>query len=807
MFDRIATTLLRARWVPLFVLLGLTAFAAFHASSIRFDFSPRSIFLTADDELAFLTEHREIFGEEDGVVLVLMESEEIFQTEVLSRIVDISDRMEQLEGIDRVLSLSTMRELRGSPPSIEVAPLIEEVPEDPEELRQLKAHVLESRLFLHRFINPEATASAILAIFKDELVEETDRRPYLNEIESILDEFRGEGVELQMAGVPVVNREYAVRLQQDMTRAVLVSIFLICIVLYLLFRNAYGVIVPIAAVTLSLCWSVGYMVLAGDSFNIINSIIPTLLLVVGIADAVHFLTAYYQEVGDGVESQQAVRRMVRRIGAACLLTSVTAATGFASLMVAHIDIIKGMGRVAAVGLMLAYVVILTLVPTVLSLARAPQSSLSRPDSEGYIGRLLTWTSHMVTERPGTVIASTLVICGLCVLGSQRVETNNFLLEELFPSNPVSKAMHRTEDAMTGVMPVEISIRTDAEGGVLEPDVLRGMVAIQEHMADDPFIGHSVSIADLIQEIGVVMEGQRDIPETRRGAVQRLLYFEMGEDTGFLDSMVNVNRSRARISTTQRDWGTNNFFSWYDGSGECDPRAKCGTPILQLVDEVFGTENGLREGLEVRVTGSNLVAANALSRLVTDMVNSLLLAFVVITLLMAVLLRSLRIGLLSMVPNIIPLLVTAGFMGWVGIPLRTSTALIFSVALGIAVNDTIHITTRFREELFLTGDRKEAVRRTMMSTGRAIIFTSILMIFGFSTMMTTRFVGLFQMGLLGAVTLSAALIGDLLLLPACLVIFRPWSRFIEKRKANGTWKPIDLSAQKGAVETNRIPPPG
>ena len=131
------------------------------------------------------------------------------------------------------------------------------------------------------------------------------------------------------------------------------------------------------------------------------------------------------------------------------------------------------------------------------------------------------------------------------------------------------------------------------------------------------------------------------------------------------------------------------------------------------------------------------------------------------------------------------------MGWAGIPLRTSTALIFSVALGVAVNDTIHFVTRFREELFATGDRAEAVRRTMLSTGRAIMFTSILMIFGFGTMMTTRFVGIFQMGLLGAITLSAALLGDLLLLPVCLVIFRPWERFIEKKQAAGTWEPVHL----------------
>jgi len=436
-------------------------------------------------------------------------------------------------------------------------------------------------------------------------------------------------------------------------------------------------------------------------------------------------------------------------------------------------------------------VILVLVTTVLSFVVAPKSAVSGDPSKGVIGRLLTWLGFVVIERKLAVVTITGLIGVACVVGGFRVKTDNFLLEELFPQNPVSVALHHSEDVLTGVMPVEISIVSDVEGGVLEPEVLRGMQILQDHMRKDAFMGHSASISDLIQEIGVVMDGERTIPETRVAASQLLLLFEMGEDPGFLDAMVDVTRTRARISTTQRDWGTKNFFAWYDGSGECDPRALCGTPIVELVDQAFGTTNGRKEGLEVHVTGSNLVAARALSRLVEDMIASLSTAFIVISLLMMILLRSLRIGLLSMIPNMIPLLVTLGFMGWAGIPLRTSTALIFSVALGVAVNDTIHFVTRFREELFATGDRAEAVRRTMLSTGRAIMFTSILMIFGFGTMMTTRFVGIFQMGLLGAITLSAALLGDLLLLPVCLVIFRPWERFIEKKQAAGTWEPVHL----------------
>ena len=280
----------------------------------------------------------------------------------------------------------------------------------------------------------------------------------------------------------MVNREYAVRLASDMVQSIALSGLLLTLVLFGLFRNRYSVFLPLTAVLIAITMTVGYMVLAGDSFDIINSIVPTLLLVIGIGDAVHFLTTYYQELGSGEDKQLAIKRMVKRIGAACFLTSLTAAIGFASLLVARIDIIKGMGRVAAIGLMISYLVILLLVPAVLSLAEAPRAAVTRDLDAGLLGRLLRWTANQVIERKAAIVALTLGIIVLSILGGQRVETNNFLLEELFDDNPVSVALHHTQDVLTGVMPIEISIHatetddagnvSDREFGVLEPDVLR-----------------------------------------------------------------------------------------------------------------------------------------------------------------------------------------------------------------------------------------------------------------------------------------------------------------------------------------------
>jgi uncharacterized protein len=780
MFDRIGSLIIRGRWVVLLLLLATTVAAGAKALEVRFDFSPRSIFLTGDPEVVFLAAHREVFGDEDAFCIVLVEGQDIFEPAMLELVTELSDRIGEVEHIDQVLSLSTMQEISGMPGLVQVSPLLEDIPTSPEESAALRSKVLENQLYVHRFVNPEGTATAVMGKFENGFVEELERRPALAAIEAIIDEFQGrDGAALSFVGVPIVNREYAVLLAGDMVRTVSGAAFLVGILLFLLFRNAWGVALPLMSVGLAMAWTVGYMALAGDSFNIINSIVPALLLVIAVGDAVHFLTTYYAEIGSGADKNTAIRAMVRRIGGACFLTSLTASIGFASLIVARINIIQGMGRVAAVGLMVAYVVILFLVPTVLSLVTVPASAVGTDLRKGWIGRLLVWLGTVTTEKKGPVLAVTLAITAMCVAGAFRVKSDNFLLEELLPENPVSVALHHNEEVISGVMPVEIVVRTDEEGGIFEPEILNGIAELQEELRLEPFIGHSVSIVDLIREIARVQEGERKIPETRAQAAQYLLYFEMSEDPSFLDSMIDLQRKTARISATARDWGTNNFLYWLDGRRHCDPRATCGPPIVDKIDRIFGTTNGKKPGLSVKVTGGSVVAADALSRLVEDMLMSLGTAFFIISLLMMFLLRSLRIGLMSMLPNVLPLLIILGFMGWVGIPVRTSTALIFSVALGVAVNDTIHFLTRYREELFASGDRIEAVKLTLLSTGRAIIFTSLLLIGGFIVMMSSRFMGIFQMGLLGAVALFAALLGDLVLLPICLAVFKPWSRTIDK----------------------------
>jgi len=779
MFERLGPILIRFRWPLLLAVLLLTVAADWTALSVKFDFSPRSIFLTRDEHVEFLAEHREYFGDEDGFVQVLFEAEDIFATPALEQLIALTEQLESLDHIDQALSLATMYEIGGSPGLIEVRRILEELPADDEEREALRKRAVENRLFVNRFVNPSSTAASIMVLFDEETDEELERRPILAEMEAILAATEGPAT-TTLVGVPIVNRAYATLLAEDMGSTLAVSTLLLCIVLFVMFRNVFSVVLPGLCVGISIGWMVAYMVVAGDGFNIINAIVPTLLLVIGVGDAVHFLTTYYQSLGSGEDRSGAIREMVSRVGAACLLTSVTAAVGFASLIVARIDIIKDLGRVAAVGLMLSYLVILIVVPGVLAIVKAPTSGISDDPSKGPIGAMLAWLAELTIRRKGLVLAFSLGISALCIAGATKIRTDSFLLEELFPQHPISVAMHHTEEVMTGVMPIEVSIKTGADGGMYEPDVLRGMVELQQHMEKDPFIGHTFSFADLVMEITNVMEGERTIPDSRKKVAQYVALFEMSEDSTILDSVIDVQRSRGRITASQKDWGTKNFFSWYDGSGECDARAACQTPMTDKIGEVFGSapEGTPAATADVRVTGGNLVAANALGKLVADMLNSLGTAFVVICVLMMVLLRSFRVGWLAMIPNVLPLLITIGVMGWTGIPIRTATALIFSVSLGVAANDTVHFTMRFKEELFATKDREEAVRRTMLSTGRAIIFTSVLLVFGFLTMMTTHFVGIFQMGVLGSVTLFAALLGDLLILPVCLIALRPWSRYIE-----------------------------
>ena len=571
----------------------------------------------------------------------------------------------------------------------------------------------------------------------------------------------------ETAGVPYIHDQYVRTVRRDQQLFIPLAMMIIAIMLLGLFRNLRGAVIPGTVVMLAIVWTGGLMMLTGQYLNMINSVIPTLILVIGVADSIHIMSRY-QEERIHRDNRDAVRVTFRHMVRACLLTSLTSAVGFASLLVATLPIIRNFGAYAAIGIGICFVLSMCIVPLALfhwpwpvpTAKDDPRTLNKRQWSTRILDRLIS----LILKHPlRTGLVSAALVIAACA-GIALVHQNSRLMGELREGSPGRVGNDLIEEKLFGILSNAVVIESDRPNGMAEPDVLRAMdeIALWVEQQADPATGihavsHAISIADLVKEANVTWfgdESRRRIPDTMPGVVS--LLDQLPRDTR--ERLVSLDYRIAHITMFSRDIGTRGW----------NPIRR---RLRNKIKEVF-EQYDLNEHYSYAITGSSTLAQGAIGNIVRDLLSSILLAFGVILVLMTILFRSLRVGLLSMVPNTLPLLCTLGFIGYMGIPLRISTVIIFSVSLGIAVDDTIHFLARLREEQGKGGSYDDALRRTMRGTGRAIVFTTLLLVSGFSILMMSEFVAVHEMGLLGGFTLSVALLGDLVVLPLMLLWLKP-----------------------------------
>jgi len=448
----------------------------------------------------------------------------------------------------------------------------------------------------------------------------------------------------------------------------------------------------------------------------------------------------------------AIRTAMRHLGVACLLTSVTTSIGFASLVTGSMTILPRFGLFAAAGVMLAYVTTMVVTPLGVSLRRRHPAMEGRTTLR-WLDLLLAGVAEVSVNRPRLLLlVGVIVVGGAVALGSQ-VEVNNYLLGIYREGHPTTYATRLAERKLEGVVQMQVSL-VGKPGQMKDPRVLEAMHRLEVWLGEQPQVTTSLSLATFLREMHRVVVGRPGIPESRRGVAELLLMSE-GEER--VNRFVDYPYGRARVLIGCRDIGARQFLPL---AARVDRRAK----------RIFAPV-----GVRARVTGTGLVAYRGINRLVLDLLTSLSLAFVVIAIVLALVFRSLRIGLVSLIPNVMPLAVGLGFMTLAGIRLEPATVIVFSIALGIAVDDTIHFFSRYREEVQGGRAPEDAVRKTMATAGRAMVFTSLVLMSGFSVTFASNFRGTANFGLVGIVIFTTALWADLLVTPACLLVFRPWSR--------------------------------
>lgn len=771
MLRRFATALLRRRIPVVLALAALTAWLGLTARGLGFDYSPQAVFETGDDDDRFLDEVTEAFGAGDGVILLIVSrADGVLHRPTLEWVRALTLRLRQEPWAKRVESMPTL-ELPVPPKTDEDDLRVEPLGVDVTEARIAGDPVIDGLV-----VSRDRTATAIVVELQDDLRQVAAMKGPVERLEAIAaaaDPPRG--VTFLSYGLPTLRVRGIDMLRADQRVMLPMVTGLFAVALFLLFRGRLvAAVAPLIAVGATLLCVGGIMTLSGRPVDILSNVLPVMLFAIGVSDAVHLMSRAAEEAAEASTDAPPLVTAVERLTVACFMTSFTTAVGFASLLTSRTAVLRGFAWVAAVGVMMAYVLTILLVPVLLSWARPLRLPHKRPRR---LPALLSALGTSVSAHPWRWLALTAALAAVAAVGASQVVIDNRVHGPFRKDSELFKSQMEAERALGGLLPLVVSVRAREPDRLRDPDVLRRVWALQHELESRPGVGPTLSPATLVRALWVAFQGlsppgddpldDPNLPRTREELAQLLLLGELGGGHMEWGRVVDEEWTWLRIVTRLEDRGSRHYLQMY---GDLE-----GT-----ISRLFGD----LPDIEVRLSGEGYVAARALDYFIWDLLDSLALAAVVIFAVMALQLRSLRHAAVAILPNTFPLLCTFGVMGFADIPLNATTVITFAIALGIAVDDTIHFLTRYDEERRATHDVSEAIRRTFIGSGRPIVMTTLLLVAGMSVLLASDFLATRRFGGLLMTAIAAALPGDLIVLPAML-------RLVDGRqRAKGTSGEVD-----------------
>lgn len=634
-------------------------------------------------------------------------------------------------------------------------PIIEGTEVSEEEAAQLAEAISGNPLLVGRLIDEDHTVAGI-ALQLPELGPREMQRA-MKDLRTSLEDLELDQVKIHVGGLPYLRSVIVAKMREDNLRLIPLTVLVCLLLLTISFRWAAGVLLPLGAVAITALITVGGMGLVGEPMNILNNVIVPLLIIIGISDATHLIQRYRDEVDPDEPNCRATagKRTVKAIAVACMLTSATTAVGLASLVVSKTVMLRHFGLTAGIGVMISYVVIITFVPAILTWVTPPKRAEMRRERNSMF---TTVTSSMVArllQWRWLVLLGTAVFTGWAGYVASQITVDHALLDQFDETDPVYVTTILIEEKLAGVRPLELVLVSDEDEHFLEPDMIQRIQNIRNWAALRPEIIRTLSYGDILRESYALLS---DDPSVRsenfktKKQVKGLVTMMSQRKPSPLSDWLTEDGEKVRVQFKLRDVG-----------------AQATMRFLDELDEVVERELGDDETISVSFTGEAYTGSRGQAAVVSDLLGSLLVAVVVIFLLLAFFFRSIRLGLLSIPPNLIPLVATMAYMVWREIPLNVSTVIIFSISLGLAVNGTIHVLARFREEMNRGIGREAALVQAARGTGRAIVISCVTLMAGFGVLLVSSFVPVRNFGELIAVTIAGCLVATLVVLPPLLSV--------------------------------------
>ena len=777
LFARLGHWVFRRNKITLVIVLGLTFILLSQVPKLSIDTSNDAFYHPDDPIRVAYDEFRQRFGKDDHIFIGIR-PESVFDTAFLSQLADLHEEIEaSVPHVNKVTSLINARNTYGQDDELIVEDLIEQIPESADALAALRSTAMSNSFYRNYLLSadgqftaidvePNAVVAGSVSMYGSEAGESGPSETSLKYVSTeeygemmdvlhpILERYRDAGLNLYVGGFPVITDTLTREVARTMAELTPLSLLLNVLFLSLMFRRLSGVVYPVFIVVVSLTATAGAMAWLSIPLDLVTAILPTLITVVGVADSVHLLSSYYREYSrNSGDRENAIAHAMGRNGLAILMTSVTTSLGLLSFTVADMAPVANLGLVAAIGITLAFVYTVLLLPALIAIfpMGAPRQASRAPvlaDS------LLDWVADVSCRNYKVIIGLSAILFVGALAGATQLRLSHNPLTWFPEDSPVRTDAVTIDSAMGGSVPIEVVIDTGQEHGFYDPSVSQRLDdatgAALKLGTPAVTIGNVNGIHTVLKEVNQALHGNDEhyyrIPNSRELTAQELLLFELSE----------ADELRKIVSD---DYSTGRLTIMVPFTDAIQIR-----PVVIKVRQYF---EKLFADADVHLTGIGPMLVETVHDLLTTMLKSYGFALVAITGLMILLIGRLKIGLISMAPNLLPIALAMGLMGWMYMPFDFSNMLVGSVAIGLVVDDTIHFLHNLRRNLDRTGDVRRAIRDTLHSTGRAIFITSLVLASGMAIAITADLNSTANFGIITASTIVLALIADFFLVPALM----------------------------------------
>ncbi len=749
------TTIIKkwAKWTLVFISL-FTIAHAYNTSQLKFKYDFNDFFPKSDSAYSFFENHVERFGKDNNyIMLAIKNNAGIFDIDFLTKVKRLNQELSQIDSITNVFSPLEAKSLIIQQDPIFRTEVPFEIPffhlDQPQRIKKDSIYIYTHPEMIGTIISKDAKSILLLINITDDVKEEVSTK-LVASIQQHISKYKFD--ETHLAGKTIAETSYISRMLIELAIFVSCGLILLIFFLYIAFRSTWGIILPLTVVLLSVIWTMGSMSLLGNDLDIMSLMIPTIIFVVGMSDVIHLTSKYLDELRSGLNKEEALGKTLKEVGLATLLTSITTALGFVTLLFTEIRPIQFFGIHTAIGVMLAYLLAFTFYPAILYLLPPPVSLQKRNNSywTKRLHQLFLWTLN----HRKIIMIFYILITGLSIWGASKISNTAYLIDEVSDKDPLKKNFEYMSENFSGGRPFELSIKVK-EGKLYTPKVLKSLAEIEKLLDSTFYLKNPRSILSVAKSLNRAYNGGNQLyyslPKNKRNFRKISQKLKLLERKGEIAMLVDKEGHYLRLMGNVPDMGSSEF---------------------QSKKLLFENIKSQYPNLELTITGSADLIDKSNIYLSQDMIKGLFVAFIAVALIMGLLFKSIQAIIISLIPNIIPLLMIAGVMGFLGIRLNISTAIIFTIAFGIAVDDTIHFMSKFKLQLSKGYAVAPAIKTTFLTTGKAIIVTSIILVAGFCTLMLSSFNGMRYTGFLISLTLIFAVLSDLLLIPLLIIYLYP-----------------------------------